>query len=365
MQPQPCTGVLNHVQQSKTLAIRPFSRWAFLQAVFWVLGVGIVLSLWLRPTLGLHLLWDGLIPLAPLLLVVVPGLWRNVCPVSTMGMLPHRLGFSQQRAMSASQRLQFQWGGLALLFVLVPLRHALLDTQALASAVFLLLAAGFAFFLGRKWAWKSAWCAGLCPLRPVESLYGFRPAATFANAHCGSCGLCSTPCPDATFHASRPGLVPGGLQPGPRKWITGSFVGFIWGWFQVRDYVAFPLGEEAWAIYAWPWGGAVMSYGLLLLCERLLPKPVHPKLYRFWACAAVCCYYSYRLPALFGFGLYPGDGMLIDLSPYLPSWVVFLGVAALCSFLVWWMLLRIASPAAWMRRPPYALQVTATPNASK
>ena len=32
-----------------------------------------------------RLLWQGVVPLLPLVFLVHPGIWRNVCPLATLG----------------------------------------------------------------------------------------------------------------------------------------------------------------------------------------------------------------------------------------------------------------------------------------
>ncbi len=66
--------------------------------------------------------------------------------------------------------------------------------------------------------------------------------------------------------------------------------------------------------------------------------------------AAVGAYYWYRLPALFGFGLFSGDGMLVDLSGVLPAWTPVLMRLATTGLLLAWFLRR-APRRSWLMRP--------------
>ena len=89
--------------------------------------------------------------------------------------------------------------------------------------------------LGFIYEWKSAWCSGLCPVHPVEKLYGGNVGLTVPNMNCHNCHNCVVPCPDSTpnMHPvisrnTRYHLVSGVL-------LAGGLPGFIWGWFQVPD----------------------------------------------------------------------------------------------------------------------------------
>jgi nitrite reductase (NADH) large subunit len=43
---------------------------------------------------------------------------------------------------------------------------------------------------------KSGWCSTVCPVGPVERLYGQEPLLRVDHAHCGSCLRCTEPCFD-------------------------------------------------------------------------------------------------------------------------------------------------------------------------
>jgi hypothetical protein len=56
---------------------------------------------------------------------------------------------------------------------------------------------------------------------------------------------------------------------------------------------------------------------------------------------------------LVGFGLFPQDGLLIDLTPVLPYWSILVAQVAIVAFFGWWLLLRNPEPSAWAMRPPF------------
>lgn len=326
--------------------------WRLAQSLVLLAGLALVASLFLYPALGLDLLWNGLIPLAPLLLVVFPGLWRNICPLATFSLLPQRWGRGPQRALPRSLAGHFSLLGLIALLLIVPLRHVYLDRNAGASALMLLAAAAMAFLAGWNRVSRSAWCNGLCPIHPAEKLYGQVPAWTPANARCGSCAKCSRPCPDSTRSMNPTVAASSPLERLPGHVMVGGFAGFVWGWHQVGD-LSGPLSvSEVVLAYAWPIGAGALSLASYALARRYssnLPES-RRRLVRVYAWAAVTLYYWFRIPALMGFGEHPGTGMLVDWTAH-GEWPAWLAQATSTTFLSWFMLLRGGSAGSWLLRP--------------
>ena len=75
--------------------------WLVLQAVVWVLCLSMIVLLFVKPEIGLHAFWDVLIPVAPALVALLPGVWRNICPTATMSQLPRRFKYSKKKKLSA------------------------------------------------------------------------------------------------------------------------------------------------------------------------------------------------------------------------------------------------------------------------
>ena len=324
--------------------------WRVLQDALLLLGVALVICLLMRPELGLNLLWNGLIPVAPALLVVFPGLWRNICPMASFALLPQRMGLGYLRPLPAGIASLFSILGLLGLLIIVPLRHVSLDRNATATAGMLLLAAVAAFVSGLLFRGRSAWCNALCPIHPAERLYGQAPAWTAGNARCEHCSNCSRPCPDSTrtmnptvTGASRAERLAGQV-------MTGGFAGFVWGWHQVGDLTG-PASACAIAqAYAWPFAGGALSLLLYVALDHGLPALSRRQLVKVFAWAAVTLYYWYRLPALMGFGAHPGTGMLVDWTSQ-GEWLAWSVQAGSTIFLTWFMLIRKASAGSWLLRP--------------
>lgn len=332
------------------LGTRERRLWRAGQALSLAAGAGTLTALAAAPELGLHLVWDVLIPIAPALLVLAPGLWRNVCPIAAAALLPRHLGFSQRIRAPRALRAGLRLAGFLALLAIVPLRHPAFDLDASATLAVLLAVAGAGVLLGFFFEWKAGWCAGLCPIHPVEELYGERPLLVPRNAHCRACAACVERCPDS-IPAAR-GARRGGLRQAVVWWLMpGFFPGFVFGWFHVPDTQA---GLALGPTYGPPLLGGAATLALYVGLGRWLPEAQRAFLRRLFACAAVACYYWYRLPALVGYGPFPGDGMLVDLRGLLPGFAVPAARAATTAFFAWWLLVRRGGARAWLERPPFA-----------
>lgn len=299
------------------------------------------------------LFWNVLIPVAPMLIVVAAGFWRNICPLSTTALLPRHFGFSDRKKLTMKQSGRLYLASVLLLFGILPLRHALFNTSALATAVLVTLLSLTGFILGSVYEWKSAWCSGLCPVHPVEKLYAGKPFATLHNAHCNACQNCVIPCPDST-----PNYFPlAGAKTVYHKaagyLITGLLPGFIWGWFNTKDFQRFPGLTSLGELYAIPVAAGLVTLFVFTALERF-DRAGERRWTHIYAAASVSCYYAYRLPVLFGFSSINRDGMLVNLQPYLPAWVIAVCTSCVIVFICWWILVRKTPAKSWVSRPPFA-----------
>lgn len=328
--------------------------WRAAQIAVLTIGLGIFVALLFLPEVGHHALWNVLITAAPALFILAPGLWRNVCPMASVAMLPHHFDFSRQHRLPPSWQDRLSLAGVALLLLLVPARHVLLDPHPQATGWTLAALGVAAFIAGFLFDSKSGWCNSLCPVLPVEKLYGQKSWITVENAHCGECRNCTRPCPDS---ASGLSLAPTSARVSRRIWVSlvvGGFPGFVWGWFQVPVYRDGVGARELAVAFGLPWGMLLLSLAIFLLLRGILGSRKEPLLAGVFAAAAVSCYYWYRLPALIGFGLFPRDGLLVDLTRIVPTWSVLAAQIASAAFFFWWLVIRRRPPVAWAHRPPYA-----------
>lgn len=328
--------------------------WRGVQGLVFLVGLTIFLLLILVPPLGLHAFWNVLIPVAPALLVFAPGFWRNVCPLATAALLPRHLNRSLRRKLPERWNQRLNFFAIVLLLAIVPLRHVILNASGPATALAIASLAILAVFFGFVFEWKSGWCSGLCPVHPVEKLYGAKPALSLKNAHCHSCAQCVSVCPDsvATRHLLR--RRPGPLQRASEFLMVGGFPGFIWGWFQVPDLGAQGGWTALPGAYALPLGGMALTLALYAALRALAGAGPNSRrrLVDVFACASVSCYYWFRLPALLGFGPHPGNGMLLDLRGMLPESAPVVLRVTTTGLFFWWLVLRRGGLAKWALRPP-------------
>jgi hypothetical protein len=342
------------LRQGRVLSPASAGTWRVLQLVIGVLGAGLLLSLLFFPALGLAVFWNILIPVAPLLFVLALGVWRNICPLATVNLLPRHFGLSGRKKPTQRQAGIFNLMGVIALFVIVPLRHPVFNHNGQATALLILSMVAIGTGLGFVYEWKSAWCSGLCPIHPVEKLYGGQTAFTVPNTHCRQCMNCVVPCPDSTpamhpllsknsvFHTISGMLIVGGLP------------GFIWGWFHVPDNNTFDTGHGFLQTYTLPFTGLLVTLLVFLVLQQFAGKEYEKRLVGLFASASVTCYYWYRLPALFGFGEIADDGLLYDLSGILPPVFVPVTRILVVSLFFYWFMLRTPGRKSWTMRPAFA-----------
>ena len=335
--------------------------WLVLQAVVWAVCLIMVVALFVKPVIGLHAFWDVLIPVAPALIALLPGVWRNICPTATMSQLPRHLGISKKKKMSVKTHGRLVLLSVVLLFAIIPLRHTYFDLNGPATGTFLIVATLVAIFLAYTYDGKSGWCASLCPVHQVEKLYGQKPAVTVDNSHCAECSKCVTGCPDSTPAAS-PHL-------GGKVWtrraaafgLIGAFPGYVWGWFQVQDYATLSAGlENIVNTYAIPVIGGTVTLVLYALLISSVSLQKRKTIDRFFAAGAISCYYWYRIPWLLGFSQFDGNGMLVDLTDAISPTVIIVVPYITTAFWVWWIALKRNGLRSWMEMPPKTNNAIAT-----
>jgi len=333
------------------LSSRWISIWRIVQIAVWLLGVGILICLLFFPTIGLILFWNMLIPVAPALFVVAAGVWRNICPLATTNLLPRRLGFSKARMLSAKHLGLLNLIAVIAFYLIVPLRHAVFNHNGVATGTMIVAMAAIGVTLGFFFEWKSAWCSGLCPVHPVEKLYGGNVFLSVPNANCDQCMHCVIPCPDSTpninpnitaktiYHKLSASLIVGGLP------------GFIWGWFHVPDEAQMASFPTFLDVYLMPLEGFAVTLAAYLFLSSVIPAKYARGLTGIFAASGVSCYYWYRLPSLLGFGQFADDGLLINLRGMLPAWSLSALTIATTVFFFYWLVIRKKTNRSWVIRP--------------
>lgn len=164
------------------------SIWTAAQALSLAAASTLVAGLWFRPELSLRVLWGGIIPALPIIFLVHPGLWRNVCPLATLNMASARFG--RGRAMNLDMTRLSNTVGIGLFAVLVPLRGSIFEVSGPATAAAILALAALAVGGGVLFDRKAGYCNAICPLLAIERLYGHEPLLAVSNPRCPTCTLC-------------------------------------------------------------------------------------------------------------------------------------------------------------------------------
>ena len=93
----------NITRRSQRPPLQPYTQmperlhprvWTVLRWFGVACALGIVTASILAPSLGLLIFWGVFVPIVPLVFLVAPALWRNVCPMASLNQIPRTLGFT-------------------------------------------------------------------------------------------------------------------------------------------------------------------------------------------------------------------------------------------------------------------------------
>jgi len=272
-----------------TAAISNVGLWRAARALAVAATLGLVAALLWVPQVALGVLWDIVIPLVPASLLISPALWRNVCPLAAFNMALNRFGPRQIPTRTFLARATT--AGILLLAVLVPARRVVFNTDGPALAVTIVAVALAALALGAVFDAKAGFCNAMCPVLPVERLYGQAPLVAIGNPHCTPCTLCASGCLDVAPRKS----IAGALGPARRSaaWLAtpygvfaAAFPGFVVGYSTATNGPLASAGGVYLRVVAW----AAASY-LVTAVVVLMWKPTWARALRSLAAAAAGLYY--------------------------------------------------------------------------
>lgn len=170
--------------------------WLLLRLVTLCVWIGMGALIYHDEVFGLNVLWGLVVPSVPLLLVIAPGLWRQICPMAFANQLPSMLKVS--RGASLPKRLA-DWAfvtAVTIFIACVALRHPLFNHVGWATATILLLPLPFAFLGGWLVKGRAGWCGTFCPLGPIQRNYGQAPIINVRQTYCPTCIGCQKNCYD-------------------------------------------------------------------------------------------------------------------------------------------------------------------------
>ena len=181
--------------------------------------------------------------------------------------------------------------GAGMFIAFVSLRKLGLDDSGPASALLLLGALSGAYVGGTLLKGKSGWCSSICPLLPVQRLYGQTPYKLVANSHCTPCVGCTKNCydfnPKVAFLADLKDPDP--YWSGYKKLFAAAFPGLVVGFFNLPEARS---GEEIARLYGELALYLAASTAIFYALDSLLKVSTH-KLTTLWAAAAFSLFYWY------------------------------------------------------------------------
>jgi hypothetical protein len=252
------------------------------------------LAAWPRPTL--HVLWDMVIPLLPAVFLINPMLWRNVCPLATLNSMTG----VRRTGQLAKSHLKAGWViSLVLLALMVPARRFLFNSDGLALALTIVAVVAIAQLGGVLAPRRAGFCNSLCPVLPVEKLYGQTPLVTIPTARCADCSVCT---PLACIDLARDKTVRQTLGPRARTtaWLAtpfglfaAAFPGFIIAYFTLSDGPLSSAGSVYKHMLLWTLGSMLTTAAVVIIsrASALLGIAVLGGL-------AIALYYWYAAPTV-------------------------------------------------------------------
>jgi NADPH-dependent 2,4-dienoyl-CoA reductase/sulfur reductase-like enzyme/ferredoxin len=218
-------------------------------------ALGIVAASIIDPPLGLLIFWGVFVPIVPLVFLVAPAMWRNVCPMASLNQIPRTLGFTRGLTLPLWVQQYAPLVSAGLFLAIVAFRKVLLESSGIALAVFLLSVLALAFLGGVFFKGKSGWCSQFCPMLQVERFYGQSPLLVVRNSHCRPCVGCTKNCYDfnptaaylADLYDDNPRLTAN------RKVFAGAMPWLIFAFFTQPELAGITVGN------------VVLLYGRILL----------------------------------------------------------------------------------------------------
>jgi nitrite reductase (NADH) large subunit len=289
----PQTTFPNYMQMRRRV---PLQAWHVARGVSLAGSLTILVLLVVEPQTGLKIFWRFVIPLLPLVFFVAPGLWRNICPLAAMNQTPRYLGFT--KALTTPKWFK-EYGyviAIAAFITIVASRRPLFNHSGVATAVLFAAALGGAFVAGTFFKGKSGWCSSMCPLLPVQRIYGQTPFLTLPNSHCQPCVGCTKNCYDFN-----PGVAyladlhdDDEHYSAYRKFFVGAFPGLIYAYFRATSgstaglYIQFALF-------------AMASAGVFFLLDAFVKVSAN-RLTAIFGAAALNLFYWYGIEVVLGAG---------------------------------------------------------------
>ncbi len=275
----------------------PVGLWLVLRVATLVGTFALAALLILAPQLGLRLFWGLMIPLVPALLVVAPGLWRQVCPMAFLNQIPRMSKLSAARDLPEVARTWAFTIAVLIFFVAVALRAPLLNQNGLIVGLGVLGVLILALLGGLVFKGRSGWCGTFCPLGPIQRDYGQAPVLVVRNGYCDTCVGCQKNCYDFNPRAAIFGDIydEDPRYAGQRRFFMAMMPGMILGYFLQDQHPAYGAHLHALVLIA-ATCASVGAYQLLTSFLGVTPF----RAANLFACLALIAFYAFAVPIVFG-----------------------------------------------------------------
>ncbi|WP_018333235.1 FAD-dependent oxidoreductase [Actinomycetospora chiangmaiensis] len=275
----------------------PIGVWHAVRIGSVLLYVALCVALFVAPSTGLFWFFGVIVPLLPILFFTAPGLWRNICPLAASNQAPRVLGFTRGGTVPEWLRRRGYLVAITLFFGITGARLAIFNVNGAATGILLSITIVNALLAGFFFKGKSGWCSSICPLLPLQRVYGQTPFAKVPNSHCQPCVACTKNCydfqPAAAYQADL--HEPDPEWTAPRRLFVGALPGFVLGFFVLVGQHSLPLGS----IYGQLALFFLGSIGLFFAAQALFPH--RPALIvAIWAAVAIDTFYWFAGVTLAG-----------------------------------------------------------------
>ena len=284
--------------------------WRIARAGAVVATVALIICLVLWPAKALFVMWNLLIPVLPATFLIAPQLWRGICPLATLNQLSN--GLFGRRQLRGRLLIAANVVGMLLFALLVPARRFFFNDNGPALAATIVIVALAALFLGALFDSRAGFCNAICPILPVERLYGQHPLLKMDNRRCVKCTHCIPKgCLDIDPAKSIAQAI--GQAVGQHHWLSTAYgifaaalPGFIIGYYTTSD----ASWSAAPDVYLWVAICSAGSYCATTIVVRVLGL-TDPVALALLAALAVALYYWWTVPLIAESLDVPATGVLV------------------------------------------------------
>ena len=299
----------NYTRRTSAL---PKPAWQMLRILTLLVTLGFAALLALNPGVGLRLWWGLAIPVLPAILVIAPGLWRQVCPMAFLNQIPRMTGSSRGRPLPGKWKDAAFLIAVAIFLACVAARSAILNHAGVLVAAGIVAVLILSFVGGLVFAGRSGWCGTFCPLGPIQRTYGHAPLLVVPNGYCPTCVGCQKNCYDFNPRgAIFADLVdPDQRYASQRRLFIGLLPGLIGAYFLQGPSQTY--GHELYLAILL--GSCCASAGLYAIATSYFPFSPH-RVAAVFAAVALALFYWFAGPIVL-------DTLAYFLSFTAPEWLI-------------------------------------------